>query len=168
MTQRSGFYTDGTNVIQRVCTIEWDLGFDKEAKRTYIERIKEALPSMLNPMIDITSASPNAFHRSLSPIFIEYGGSSIEDFIKLNPQVMVPGVIDFFYISSLSPAQMKLIKETNCFIDVFHKPSNGRSTQAAWCVYAKLLMLKNKEHLLTNLEEFLAWYNDVGFFTVGG
>lgn len=168
MVQRSGFYTDGTNVIQRVIGIEWDLGFDKTAKRQYIERIKEALPDMLKPMIDVTSASPNALHRSLSPIFIEFSGDSLENFIQKNPQVLVPGIIDFLYMKCLSSSQKQLIRDTNCFIDVFHKPENGRNTQAACCAYAKLLMLRGKENLLNDIDAFLSWYNDVGFYTLGG
>lgn len=168
MVARGGFYTDGTNVLFKSCLIEWDLGFDRRAKQMYINRIKEQLPTELNPMVDVTSASYDRIGQSLSPIFVQYGRGSLEEFCTASPEAWTPGIFDFLYFNSLTKEQKDFIMSQNCFIDVFHKPEKGRATQACSCAYYKLLCLKGKESLLNNLEEFLCWYNDVGFYNVGG
>lgn len=168
MAKRGGFYTDGVNIIFQTVDIDWDLGFDKEAKQKYIERIIEALGERFLPCADVTSASSDPIAQSLSPLFIRYGNSTLESLYMSNRELMVPGVCDFFYANALSDVQKEFIRNTNCFIDVFYKPENGRNTQACNIAVFKLLQYQKKEHLLEDLDAFLLWYNDIGFYWLGG
>lgn len=168
MVERGGFYTDGTNVIFQTVSIEWNLGFDIHAKHAYINRIIDALGDKYKPCYDVTSASPDPMARSLSPLFLHYNGTSLETLIMNNKELMVPGVADFFYANALSVKQKEFIRNVNCFIDVFYKPENKRNTQACHLAVFKLLQYQNKEYLLGNMDNFLSWYNDVGFYWLGG
>ena len=171
MVNRCGFYTDGVNVICKTCAIEWDKGFDRQAKRTYIMSIKAELPKELHPMEDVTSASASAIGRYMSPIFIgvedKHGKVwSLEDLCKENVALRNPGFFDFVYINALSDEQKRFIQTTNCFIDVFHNPDKGRNTQASACAYYKLLNWQRKEHLLKDLDAFLEWYKSVPYYCI--
>lgn len=168
MVNRCGFYTDGTNVIAKSCSIEWNLGFDKKAKLKYVEQVKAALPKELNPMLEVTSASDSIMGKSLSPIFIVAGMTclSIDDLVKRRPELAAPGYFDFLYLNCLSDAQWDTIRDKYCFIDVFHDPRKGRKTQASACAYGKLLLLQNRRALLKDREAFIDWYNQVPYYSI--
>lgn len=158
MATRCGYYTDGFNLRRIVLDIDWNLGFDREAKLSYIKDMKEKLSSHFVSIEDVTTASPNNMSKSLSPhCMYTTDGKPLSD---LYNDYGVPGVFDFLYMNTLTTEQVIYIMSIDCFIDVFHDPSKGAETQAKTLALFKMLCLQGKQHLLNNIDAFINWYNE--------
>lgn len=166
MVSRCGFSVEDRQLVQHNVQIEWDLGFDRQAKVAYIDRIKEALGSGYNSIEDVTTASSDEMGRSCSPFFMYSSeGESLEqvweDIVKQNIGVnRTPGTFDYLYLNWLSDNQKHWVEVTDCFVDVFHNPEKAMNTQAKALAVYKLLIAQNKEELLTDLKGFITWYSE--------
>ena len=158
MATRCGYYTDGFNLFRCVTSIDWNLGFNKEAKTAYINNLVNKLSPTLGVVKDVTTASPEVNTRNLSPHCIKLSdGNYLSD---LYSEYGVPGIFDFLYMISLTQEQLELVKSIDCFIDVFHDPYKSSETQAKTLALLKMLILQDRLVLLENIDKFLEWYND--------
>lgn len=163
MVTRSVFYVEGNKIYRQDILIEWDLGFDKEAKHEYIKRIQQAASGNLRHSVDVTTASPDYTARSLSPFFVKDGDMNIEDVWALNKQqqpqiVRIPGAFDFIYLNAIPEALKEYVYEQTGFIDVFFNPDKAYNTQAKSLAILQLLNETGNLCKLENLGEFVEWY----------
>lgn len=163
MTKRCGFYVKDGVLCRKDVYIQWDLGFDKEAKQLYIERIIWELGKGFETAIDVTTASPIHEARMLSPFFVKVGEESVEDawaeVKEVNPVVKkIPGTFDYLYLSSLTGEQKQYVLRNKVFIDVFHNPDKAYNTQAKSLAVYQLLVEQKRVALLQDLDGFLKWY----------
>jgi len=164
MVKRCGFYISKGKLCRKDVLIDWDLGFDRDAKAEYIERIKRALGEDLMPSIDVTTASTDAIAKRLSPYYVILeDGVSVEDAwkeIKITvPEVCkIPGMFDFIYLNGLNEWQRDYVKRMECFIDVFHNPDKAFNTQAKALAVFKLLNVQGKQEYLEDCNAFVKWY----------
>lgn len=171
MVQRSGFYVKDGKIIQRIIWIAWDLGFDKQAKHQYIDRVINALGTDIAPIADVTSASYIPETRNLSPIFVKMqdGNQSVEEFLQhmkesIFPQVFqVPGVSDYVYLKALSEENVKTALSYNCYVDVFHNPQKSYGNSQALSLAVLRLIWETKQFHVLELEmnDFIKWYNTI-------
>lgn len=161
MVTRCGYTVEQNQIIERRVQINWDLGFDKEAKRAYIQRIINALPDDYKPAVDVTTASPIYEARSLSPFYVTRDGVNIEDtWAKTKEELpgLLPGAFDYIYLSSLSEEQIDYVLRQKTFIDVFHNPEKAISTQARSLCALQILHNTNNMHLLNDFSAFVDWF----------
>lgn len=165
MVNRSVFGTTrGGAVAQLVVTIDWELGFDKEAKHTYIKRIaEEAGKCGIPKVLDVTSASNVYCGKMLSPIFVQvpYLDCSLEDALHNVPNAFtIPGLADWYYCKALTDQHKHTLLSYDYYSDVFHNPSKGYgNTQAMSCTVWRLLHDTNNLALLESKDGFLQWFN---------
>lgn len=165
MVKRCGFYTQDNKLCRKDVFIDWDLGFDKDAKHSYIESIRRELGEDLYPIVDVTTASNDSVARKLSPFFVLVDGISVEDMwaeIKESNLSIckVSGMFDFLYLNALSESQKDYVMSQKCFIDVFHNPDKAFNTQAKSLAVLQLLIMQNKEGLLDDCKLFIDWYKE--------
>lgn len=164
MVRRSGYRVTGDNqVTQYVVDIDWDLGFDREAKHIYIQRIADGLRAYgITDTLDVTSASSVHVGKMLSPLFIDVPslGCSLEDALQSIPNCFtIPGLPDWYYCRALSDLNKATILKHDCISDVFHNPNKGYgNTQALSCVCYKLLHNTGRLNLLEDRDKFINWF----------
>ena len=176
MTPRCGFYIDNGRVKWKTVYISWDTGFNKEAKRYYIEQLHEKLSEFKDvPMLEVTTAAPTALGRSFSPYNICIGGMSMEDFWH---ECEKPDGIK--YASFNWPTDMKFyafmhmycyymrdrakeLSKYEMFTDIFHNATRGVITQAEACAILKYMYERNELDLLDGDIEFVTWYREHGW-----
>ncbi len=167
MVSRSGFYVEDDSIIQRVVSINWDLGFDSFAKQKYIERIHKAFGKDKGALLDVTSASNNDAGRTLSPLFVRMRSNdcTVEDFLQMHPELLVMrGMSDYLYLNNLRDFHKKIISNYDCFSDVFHNPDKQYgNTQACSLAVYKLMQKQDKLELLKNYETFRDFYETIDF-----
>lgn len=165
MVKRSVFYVHSGKLYRKDVEIEWDLGFDREAKQEYIERIQKAAGDNLSASIDVTTASPIYKARMLSPFYVKVDGMNVEDIWALNkeqqPQIkQILGAFDFIYLNALSREEKEYALRQAGFIDVFHNPDKAYNTQAKSLAVLQLLAQTDNLNLLVSLGDFVKWYTE--------
>lgn len=162
MVKRCGFFLQDGVLMRKDVMIEWDLGFDREAKLQYIDRLHSALGEELSPIVEVTTASNTYVGRCLSPFYTKIKGVSVEDLwpaVKEKANgVVIPGMYEFVYLQSLTDEQQSYVLQRKCFTDVFFNPDKAYSTQAKALVVYQLLCLQEKKGILGSLVEFTRWY----------
>ena len=163
MVKRCGYFIQDGKLCRKDVYIDWDKGFDREAKHAYIEDIKDKLGCDVYSIYDVTTASPSYKARSLSPFYVkDEDGTNLEDVWaevkKKTNGVFVPGLYDFTYLSKLSRIHIETALSINCFIDVFHNPDKAINTQAKSLAILKLLHEQNKMYYLEDFKQFSDWY----------
>lgn len=166
MAKRSGFYIENNTIVQKVVDINWELGFDKKAKHTYIERIIKALGEELQPAIDVTSASNVEEGKALSPLLLRVPGRnmSVEDLQRDLGAYDIPGLADYYYLRALQDSHIATVNRHKCFIDVFHNPEKSfGNTQACSLAVYKLLRQIGRLDLIAigNKDKFVDWYQNM-------
>lgn len=170
MVSRCGFYVYGDVIVERIVKIDWDLGFDRDAKHKYIERIKSALGSYVGTKADVTTASQDYKARRLSPIFLKCKDKdmSVEDCWQQVVKDKIPnasevrGLFDYVYLYNFSDYEIDVAMEYDCYIDVFHNPDRGfHNTQARSLAVLRLIIETGQEQVLESLEGFLQWYKTI-------
>lgn len=162
MVSRSGFFIRDNKIVQRIVQINWNEGFDKQAKHIYIKRIVSALGSDVGKVADVTSASPVSETRVLSPLFIRESSSglSLED-IWEKIESPLPYLFHYLYLCSLSEENKETILSYDCYSDVFHNPEKELwNTQAFSVTLYRLLHDTNKEEVLKDYNSFSNWLKD--------
>ena len=159
MVTRCGFYVKDNRIFQRNVYIDWNDGFDTEAKRKYIRRIQEALGPDVGKIADVTTASPDFDTRALSPFFIkdEESGLNLESLYK---KMEDPDdyLIHYIYITHLDDKRKKTIMQYDCYSDVFHNPEKrALGTQAFSIAIYRLMVEQSKENVLKSLKAFTEW-----------
>lgn len=162
MVKRCAFYVRQCKLIQRNVSIDWNLGFDKEAKHAYIKQMQGALSPYVR-VVDVTTASPIWEARGLSPFYVKVSEQmSVEDGWKILQQKAQGKLgsvdFDFFYLSHLSEEQIQYVIRTDGFIDVFHNPDKACNTQARSLACLQLLYLYGKTDYLKEYKWFREWY----------
>ena len=166
MVSRCGFYVSGNRIVQKNISIDWDLGFTREAKHEYIKRIIDALGDV-GKCSDVTSASPIYKDRMLSPIFVRMISydKSVEDFYQENikPEYgYIPGLMEYIYILNLSEDEIRHALTIDCYIDVFHNPDKRQGcTQALALAILRWMAATDKTNVISSLESFLEWYKNI-------
>lgn len=162
MVKRCGFFIQDGALMRKDVIIEWDLGFDKEAKLQYIDRLHTALGEELSPIVEVTTASNTYLGRCLSPFYTKIKGVSVEELWpvikKKSEGVFISGMYEFVYLQSLTNEQQSYVLQRKCFTDVFFNPDKACNTQAKALVVYQLLCLQKKKEILGSLMEFTKWY----------
>lgn len=179
MVPRCAYYlNESYDVIRHIVLINWDLGFDREAKHQYIMRLTEALnkPDMI--IVDITTASYIYEARMLSPVFVKLKNDpsiTVEDYLQQihlfnNPQfsedtrVKLSGYI---YMTNLSDRNKSVIAKYDGFFDVFGNPIKApHNTQALFATLYKKLMLQHKEDILSDYDTYVDWFDSLNIIDV--
>lgn len=157
MVKRCGFYVRDNKLVRRDVMINWDLGFDKEAKHKYIERIQYALAPLHS--VDVTTASPIWKAQHLSPVFVALeDGTKVEDLYSVTKH---QGAVEYYYLNALSDKQVDFVLSQECFIDVFHNPDKAFRTQAEALAILKLICSQGSQILKGTLLEFMEYYQNV-------
>lgn len=175
MVPRCGYYVEDDQVRRITKKIEWDLGFTKDAKHIYIQRLENAIHEDFPKanVLEVTSASMHAYGRALSPIFIEFdNGESMEDAwtrLKQNGErvnydgcvwpLPAPPVAFVHYYCKYARHMIPLIRLVDVFTDVFYNPTKPGGTQAEACAVLKLLDEQDAMKKIDSLKEFLEWYD---------
>ncbi len=167
MVPRCGYYAENGVLVRKTAWIEWNLGFDREAKHSYSLALIEALNDV-GPVCEITSASPFWETRSLSPLFVKMRDSdkTVEDYLQelnesLGQVFTVKGLSDMIYLQNLSQENIKVINKFKCFADVFANPNKtgfGNSQACSLGVY-KVLEQLGKLDIINDNQKFMHWYN---------
>lgn len=174
MVLRRGYYVLNNYMTYTDVQIAWDLGFTREAKLIYVQRLHDALTGKLGKRLylEVTSASNMEIGRQLSPLFAHFqSGLNFEDaFSKIRyddvyhfehftyPLYMKHEAFLHFYCyygRYLLPA----VRLFEVFTDVFYNPSKEGWTQAEACALLKLLDMQGNLDVLEDLPKFLGWYN---------
>lgn len=168
MAERCGFGVVDGNIVQYDVEIAWDKGFDREAKKHYIEELHSKLGDGVK--LEVTSASQND-GRKLSPFYIyAENGMNLEDFWK---EANKPDYIQYY--SYTWPQSMRqicfqhyycihathlidIIRKADIFTDVFYKPVENGLTQAKGCAILKALDSTNDFNILKDPVDFTVWY----------
>lgn len=171
MVQRSGFYVADGRIIQRIVRIEWDLGFDRDAKHQYIDRVINALGTDIAPIADVTSASYVKETQRLSPIFVRMpdGNQTVEDYLQVIkngvfPEIFqIPGASDYVYLTALSEEDLKTALQYNCYVDVFHNPTKSYGNTQALSLAVMRLICETKQFNVLDLSinDFCKWYQSI-------
>lgn len=179
MVPRCAYYLNEDNdIVRHVVLIDWDLGFDKEAKHQYIMRMIDAIdkPNML--IMDITSASYIRETRMLSPIFVKMKNDaekSVEDYIAESQIFNAVNIseaskiqlVGYIYLTNLSELNITTIKKYDGFFDVFNHPiRHPHNSQALFAILYKKLMLEHKLDVLSDYDKYVEWYNSVNIIDV--
>lgn len=161
VVKRSGFFLKDGCIARRDVVIEWNLGFEREAKKEYVRRLHLALGSELHPIIDVTTASNDYLGRGLSPFYTKIGDENVETLWASTKEQFrgrfIPGLFDYVYLHSLTDEQKQYVLQRKCFTDVFFNPDKACNTQAKSLVVYQLLVYQEKLELLDNLQEFVKW-----------
>lgn len=165
MVKRCGYFVQDCKLCRKDVFIEWNKGFDKQAKHAYIEDIIRNLGDDLGITKDVTTASPDYEARSLSPLCVkDKYGNCLEDVWNAVKEelgdLFINGIGDFVYLSNLSSEHVSIALSIDCYIDVFHNPDKAINTQAKWLAVLKLLYEQNRLELLDDMEGFLQWYDE--------
>lgn len=163
MVARSGFYLEDGVIVQRVVSIDWDLGFDRAAKNAYVTRLHNALGDDLTKA-EVTSASLLPETRMLSPIYLteKSCGKSVEDAYQTVKAIAPPFFFHFLYLGNLGEKEYGMIKHYQCYTDVFHNPEKEwGNTQAFSLALYRLLVEQKKLSVLEDFNDFLGWLQEV-------
>lgn len=165
MVPRCGYYAENGVLIRKTVWIEWNRGFDKEAKRAYGFDMIEALKD-LGPVAEVTTGSPFYETRSLSPFFVKSKARqdlSVEDYWAMLKTVhknisQIDGLFDMVYLQSLTPKHLDVVKKYRCYCDMFDNPSKsfGKSQACSLAIY-KVLEQLDLLHLLRDNTAFMDW-----------
>ncbi len=174
MVPRCAYYlNESRDVVRHSVLIDWDLGFDREAKHQYIMRLTQTLNKPDMVIVDITSASYIYEARMLSPIFVKMKNDpakSVEDYlgeIKLFTSSVLSeeskiAFAGYVYMINLSDVNIKTIIKYDGFFDVFNHPiKHPHNTQAYFATLYKKLMLERNEDVLSDYDKYVNWYNSV-------
>ena len=170
MVLRGVYYAEGVTVKCKIVSINWDLGFTREAKHEYTQRIIDTVNGTCGRIAEVTSSAANYRTRMLSPIFIKMRTepySMLEDYLQeLNKTIpnifQYTPLVDYYYITNLSNENLKTLHEYDAYCDVFHNPSKGwGNTQAESLAVLRALENDNRTHLLSDYRAFLGWYTHV-------
>ena len=155
MAYRCGYYLNGNTIERKDVDIDWDLGFDVDAKRAYQLRIARVLGKDLLPVLDVTTASIYPIGKSLSPhIMTTKYGTKLDDVYH---QVQDKNDFLYMYFLSINSIQREHLLKTKTLIDVFHNPmEKGDNTQAFWLSLYKVIVTEDTS-ILKNRETFLNW-----------
>lgn len=161
MVKRCGYYIENGVIKRKDVYIEWDLGFDRNAKYDYINRLKDALGKELHPILDVTTASMDSVGKSLSPHILKAStGEYMSDLYHTLPSIEV---FCYFYFKAISEGQSRYLERMNCLIDVFHNPdTHGDRTQAMWLSLYRLL-LPDRQEILQDFNSYSNWLNSLEF-----
>ena len=167
MAKRCVYYVQDNVLYRQDIIIDWELGFDREAKREYIKRMQDSFPIKAMQAVDVTTASPNWNTRSLSPVFVRMKtgpDKSVEDYLS-DVKTMLPKGVDrspfnaFIYLTNLGQDEAHTIVTHEAYFDVFHSPDkSGNNTQAYWCGLFKYLFVTRNVAILNDYGMFLKWF----------
>lgn len=173
MVPRCAYYiNDNSELVRHHVLIEWDLGFTKEAKHKYINRIIDALGMYDKIMVDVTSASYIYDAQHLSPLFVKLKSNptmSVEDYIgTIKLQMSSVGYdmrvkyYGYIYLVSFTDKEIRAIEKYDGFFDVFNNqlrtPDNS---QAYFCAVYKLMMRQKKTDVLQDFGSYLEYLSNM-------
>lgn len=167
MAKRCVYYVKDNVLYRQDIIIDWELGFDRDAKREYIRRIQNTFPDKDVRAVDVTTASPDWHTRSLSPIYLkmkDIPDKSVEDYLA-DCKSMLPKNTDrgpfnaYIYLTNVGEEEAYTIIQHTAFFDVFHSPDKaGNNTQAYWCAVFKYLYDTGNTAILNDWSMFLQWF----------
>lgn len=173
MVPRCAYYiNDNSELVRHHVLIEWDLGFTKEAKHKYINRIIDALGMYDKIMVDVTSASYIYDAQHLSPLFVKLKSNptmSIEDYIgTIKLQMSSVGYdmrvkyYGYIYLVSFTDKEIRAIEKYDGFFDVFNNQlSTPDNSQAYFCAVYKLMMRQKKTDVLQDFGSYLEYLSNM-------
>lgn len=173
MVPRCAYYiNDNSELVRHHVLIEWDLGFTKEAKHKYINRIIDALGINDKIMVDVTSASYIYDAQRLSPLFVKLNSNptmSVEDYLKtIMPQLLSIGYdmklkyFGYIYLASFTDKEIRAIEKYDGFFDVFNNQlSSPDNSQAYFCAVYKLMLRQKKTGVLQDFGSYLEYLNNI-------
>lgn len=168
MVPRCGYYAKDGALVRKTVWINWNLGFDKEAKHRYANALIEALKEN-GPVAEVTSGSPIYETRSLSPIFVRLKSNplmSVEEFLQMQSVIhptlfSVQGLTDLVYLQNIGPKEKDILHKYNCYCDIFANPNKGfGNSQACSLAIYRLLEQLNKLYLIDDNSAFMSWYKN--------
>lgn len=173
MVPRCAYYiNDNSELVRHHVLIEWDLGFTKEAKHKYINRIIDALGMDDKIMVDVTSASYIYDAQHLSPLFVKLKSNptmSIEDYIgTIKLQMSSVGYdmrvkyYGYIYLASFTDKEIRAIEKYDGFFDVFNNQLNTPdNSQAYFCAVYKLMLRQKKTDVLQDFDSYLEYLSNI-------
>lgn len=171
MVKRCGFLTMGANVVYKPVSIEWDLGFTREAKIEYIKRLHDELHEIYpnKRIAEVTSASNVYETRMLSPFYVKAGNTTLEylwqEYGSEYSKDEVKAVFTHLYYMCIKD-NLRVIHNYDIFTDVFHKVDGDGFTQAESCAVIKLLTETGQEHILKSADSLRSWLEKNSIFSV--
>lgn len=168
MVPRCGYYAHDGVLVRKTVWINWDKGFDREAKHAYGYALLNALKDV-GPVAEVTSGSPIYETRMLSPLFVKMKNNpqlSVEDYLRQLQEMYktvfsVKGLADMVYLQNLSPHDIDVMHKYNCYCDMFANPEKGfGNSQACSLAVYRVLEQLDLLHLLKDNSEFMFWYNN--------
>lgn len=170
MVTRCGFEDVNGDIVEHDVEIEWNKGFDREAKRCYIEELHSKLGDKMK--LEVTSASQN-IGKKLSPFYIySENGTNLEDLWKLSNHTDVLQYYNYVWPQSMrhigyshfycihATQLLYIIREADIFTDVFYKPTDNGLTQARGCAILKSLDRTHDLDILKDQIAFTVWYTN--------
>ena len=173
MVPRCAYYiNDNSELVRHYVLIEWDLGFTKEAKHKYINRIIDALGMDDKIMVDVTSASYIYDAQHLSPLFVKLKSNptmSVEDYIgTIKLQMSLVGYdmrvkyYGYIYLASFTDKEIRAIEKYDGFFDVFNNQlSTPDNSQAYFCAVYKLMLRQKKTDVLQDFDSYLEYLSNM-------
>lgn len=173
MVPRCAYYiNNNSELVRHHVLIEWDLGFTKEAKHKYINRIIDALGMDDKIMVDVTSASYIYDAQHLSPLFVKLKSNptmSVEDYIGIIKLQMSLVSYDmrvkyygYIYLASFTDKEIRAIEKYDGFFDVFNNQlSTPDNSQAYFCAVYKLMLRQKKTDVLQDFDSYLEYLSNM-------
>lgn len=168
MVPRCGYFAKDGVLVRRTVWINWNIGFDKEAKHRYAYALIEALEED-GPVAEVTSGSPIYETRSLSPLFVKMKSNphmSVEEYLQMRKEMhkslfSVQGVTDLVYLQNIGKKEIDTLHKYNCYCDIFANPNKGfGNSQACSLAIYRVLEQLNKLYIISDDQEFMHWYRN--------
>lgn len=177
IARRVVFGYDSSNILEFPVEISWDLGWDRDSKLEYIERVKRKVYEQygVEDALDVTTANSSFENgKLLSPHILRYPGMNMDIVSTMrNGQKNLPSddvsiityVYCYMYAICHNEDVFNVFKQYEYFFDVFWKPEDGWNTQARLCVMLKIIIHNKLHHRFFKNDDaesiiaFRDWFN---------
>lgn len=168
MVTRYGVYVDGDMICRAYVDIEWNKGFDKDAKRDYVKQLHQGLrESFGEARIEEVTTASDTIGRRLSPYYIgdmenDWHAAKQGDWIKFDNQTWPVSMRRIAYAQMYcmrAKSLINIIRDVDVFTDIFCNPLKDGLTQAEPCAILKLLDVQGNMDIIADQFKFTAWYS---------
>lgn len=139
-------------IVEYPVEISWDLGWDKDSKLEYIDRIRVAAYERygIESVLDVTTANCSVENgKILSPHILKYPDTNddiMKYFEKHGKNTLTPEMgsvaLAYYYMYAIchTSEAYSVFHMFDYFFDVFWKPNPNKETQAYLCVLLKRII----------------------------
>lgn len=149
--KRCAYYVDKNFVYRKEFMIPWSE--DKKEWYSYNRLFLDNLGKDLSPCSDTTFYATSMNGKNLS--LFKDGREQLREII--DKQSYVPGIFEYFYISTLSKDDIRFIVYNKSFYNIFQNPDKQPFSEALACATLKCLINQNKLDYLKDKQKFLHW-----------